>query len=156
MVLFFLFFFFQAEDGIRDLIVTGVQTCALPICSGRRRRPVASRSALPARPRPETPDVADRTCCSPCETKESSGERQRGRRTAKKPDELTPLHSITSSALASSVGGTVRPSAFAFLRLTTSWNFVGGSTGRSPGFVPLRTLSTRPAARLNRSPRSAP
>src|SRR5206468_5453220 len=25
-------FFFQAEDGIRDLIVTGVQTCALPIC----------------------------------------------------------------------------------------------------------------------------
>src|SRR2546421_6505133 len=27
----FLCFFFQAEDGIRDLIVTGVQTCALPI-----------------------------------------------------------------------------------------------------------------------------
>src|SRR2546430_9905496 len=27
------FFFFQAEDGIRDLTVTGVQTCALPICS---------------------------------------------------------------------------------------------------------------------------
>src|SRR5712664_1999762 len=25
-------FFFHAEDGIRDLIVTGVQTCALPIC----------------------------------------------------------------------------------------------------------------------------
>src|SRR2546430_13442341 len=47
------FFFFQAEDGIRDLTVTGVQTCALPIsflqipvctqkffllaCSGRTR-----------------------------------------------------------------------------------------------------------------------
>src|SRR2546430_8786916 len=30
------FFFFQAEDGIRDLTVTGVQTCALPICSLRR------------------------------------------------------------------------------------------------------------------------
>src|SRR2546430_8621517 len=27
------FFFFQAEDGIRDLTVTGVQTCALPICA---------------------------------------------------------------------------------------------------------------------------
>src|SRR5207249_9255481 len=27
------FFFFQAEDGIRDRNVTGVQTCALPICS---------------------------------------------------------------------------------------------------------------------------
>src|SRR3989440_6102034 len=29
--LYVFFFFFQAEDGIRDLIVTGVQTCALPI-----------------------------------------------------------------------------------------------------------------------------
>src|SRR5256886_16721866 len=29
-----LFFFFQAEDGIRDLTVTGVQTCALPISTG--------------------------------------------------------------------------------------------------------------------------
>src|SRR2546421_9084491 len=32
------FFFFQAEDGIRDLIVTGVQTCALPISRCKRRR----------------------------------------------------------------------------------------------------------------------
>src|SRR5258708_6212257 len=30
--LIFFFFFFQAEDGIRDDLVTGVQTCALPIC----------------------------------------------------------------------------------------------------------------------------
>src|ERR671927_1509562 len=29
------FFFFQAEDGIRDHCVTGVQTCALPICDQR-------------------------------------------------------------------------------------------------------------------------
>src|SRR5256886_10235831 len=35
-----IFFFFQAEDGIRDLTVTGVQTCALPI------RPLAT-VALP-------------------------------------------------------------------------------------------------------------
>src|SRR5438105_12814563 len=28
---FIFFFFFQAEDGIRDPLVTGVQTCALPI-----------------------------------------------------------------------------------------------------------------------------
>src|SRR5207248_4017298 len=33
-LLFCFFFFFQAEDGIRDRTVTGVQTCALPI-SGR-------------------------------------------------------------------------------------------------------------------------
>src|SRR6266403_3725930 len=31
MFVCFFFFFFQAEDGIRDLYVTGVQTCALPI-----------------------------------------------------------------------------------------------------------------------------
>src|SRR2546423_3670344 len=30
-----LFFFFQAEDGIRDKLVTGVQTCALPIAEDR-------------------------------------------------------------------------------------------------------------------------
>src|SRR6266511_835763 len=30
---FMVFFFFQAEDGIRDFHVTGVQTCALPISS---------------------------------------------------------------------------------------------------------------------------
>src|SRR5256885_15578955 len=33
-----LFFFFQAEDGIRDYKVTGVQTCALPISDRRRVR----------------------------------------------------------------------------------------------------------------------
>src|SRR2546429_2331765 len=36
------FFFFQAEDGIRDVAVTGVQTCALPIC---RRTLTAGRPA---------------------------------------------------------------------------------------------------------------
>ena len=30
-----LFFFFQAEDGIRDDLVTGVQTCALPILTSK-------------------------------------------------------------------------------------------------------------------------
>src|SRR2546430_16808973 len=39
--------FCQAEDGIRDLTVTGVQTCALPI-SSRRRRDLAVRVALGA------------------------------------------------------------------------------------------------------------
>src|SRR3712207_8936347 len=32
-----IFFFFQAEDGIRDIGVTGVQTCALPICLSEER-----------------------------------------------------------------------------------------------------------------------
>src|SRR6202042_569204 len=47
-------FFFQAEDGIRDLYVTGVQTCALPISAVprlgasacRRRRPGARTGGL--------------------------------------------------------------------------------------------------------------
>src|SRR2546421_4824656 len=46
------FFFFQAEDGIRDLIVTGVQTCALPISEltgSARRSPHRGR---PLRPLP--------------------------------------------------------------------------------------------------------
>src|SRR6266540_4480497 len=34
------FFFFQAEDGIRDRDVTGVQTCALPISAAARRVPI--------------------------------------------------------------------------------------------------------------------
>src|SRR2546430_11666735 len=43
------FFFFQAEDGIRDLTVTGVQTCALPIFECRRaaRRDLKSIKSAP-------------------------------------------------------------------------------------------------------------
>src|SRR5256886_9127259 len=61
---FFLFFFFQAEDGIRDLTVTGVQTCALPIsvhprasCSATGTLRVDEHHLLP-RPGPVT-------CASP-------------------------------------------------------------------------------------------
>src|SRR5256884_4792022 len=43
------FFFFQAEDGIRDVAVTGVQTCALPICG--EVASVVPSAALPATPR---------------------------------------------------------------------------------------------------------
>src|SRR5256885_13274763 len=39
------FFFFQAEDGIRDYKVTGVQTCALPICMVARRLPSRARAS---------------------------------------------------------------------------------------------------------------
>src|SRR5206468_4572201 len=38
-------FFFQAEDGIRDLIVTGVQTCALPIWPERSAEPRSPASS---------------------------------------------------------------------------------------------------------------
>src|SRR5687767_15765946 len=41
MRVYFVFFFFQAEDGIRDKLVTGVQTCALPIYSASSAAAVA-------------------------------------------------------------------------------------------------------------------
>src|SRR2546427_1945926 len=47
-----IFFFFQAEDGIRDLTVTGVQTCALPIFSAD-----ASRTTLVSTPATFYPKV---------------------------------------------------------------------------------------------------
>src|SRR5260370_29570130 len=49
-------------------------------------------------------------------------------------------YSITSSARASSLSGTVRPSAFAVLTLMTNSNWVGCSTGISAGFAPRRIL----------------
>src|SRR5690348_17706691 len=53
----FCFFFFQAEDGIRDGRVTGVQTCALPILSSEH----PSRAArFPAVRRPGRPGAAGR------------------------------------------------------------------------------------------------
>src|SRR5260370_33487722 len=58
-------------------------------------------------------------------------------------DELAPVaHSITSSARASNVGGTLRPSALAVFRLITSSYFTGACTGRSAGFSPRRMRST--------------
>src|SRR2546427_8302322 len=47
-----LFFFFQAEDGIRDLTVTGVQTCALPISD----QPAAAQTTAGGRLNVPLPD----------------------------------------------------------------------------------------------------
>src|SRR5438094_10623412 len=62
---FFFCFFFQAEDGIRDRTVTGVQTCALPISTGAvrgrpapRPDPGGARAAGAGGPRPRRADVA--------------------------------------------------------------------------------------------------
>src|SRR5262249_32513341 len=63
-------------------------------------------------------------------------------RAAKQRDELAALHSITSSARASTVAGISRPSALAVFRLITSSYFVGACTGRSAGFSPLMMRST--------------
>src|SRR6516165_5190682 len=76
-----------------------------------------------------------------------SSKRRRDNRAAKQRDELATPHSITSSARASSVGGTSMPSAFAVTRLMTRSNLVGCSIGMSAGFVPRRILSICSAAR---------
>jgi len=47
-------------------------------------------------------------------------------------------YSITSSTRASGGAGTVRPSAFAVLKLIVSSNFVGCRNGKSAAFAPLR------------------
>src|SRR2546430_4106187 len=61
-------FFFQAEDGIRDLTVTGVQTCALPIpaFASRRWSPWCSRasSCCSTRRRFRTPSRCPSITCS--------------------------------------------------------------------------------------------
>src|SRR5215213_10620889 len=80
-ILFF-FFFFQAEDGIRDWSVTGVQTCALPISARTQRR----------RLRAEGHDAAGsraRDHCGPAD----EGRRDhdgRGRMTASAPESAAP------------------------------------------------------------------
>src|SRR5438874_9848650 len=51
------FFFFQAEDGIRGLYVTGVQTCALPISV-----PPGSRVATTSRPSAASASASSRAC----------------------------------------------------------------------------------------------
>src|SRR5262245_2331347 len=65
-------------------------------------------------------------------------QRQRGRRAAEQRNELAPPHSITSSAMARSDGGTARPSIRAVSALMTSSNLVACTTGKAAGFSPLR------------------
>src|SRR5699024_11408967 len=48
-------FLFQADDGIRDRNVTGVQTCALPICHGASPCSEPTRSGQVHRTRPTCP-----------------------------------------------------------------------------------------------------
>src|SRR2546425_4881822 len=84
------FFFFQAEDGIRDKLVTGVQTCALPI-SPASKWGLSSRDGTPAgldrpaAPRQHTgaryPDLLAARRCGPAGTarRDRSEERRVGK-----------------------------------------------------------------------------
>src|SRR5262249_14294656 len=83
-------------------------------------------------------------------------ERPCGRRAAERRDELAPPHSITSLAVICITIGTVRPSAFAALRLIVNSYLSGSCTGRSAGFVPFNTRSTYAAERRKMSGVSGP
>src|SRR2546429_5363206 len=64
LVIVLSFFFFQAEAGIRDVAVTGVQTCALPIC--RKPTPKPSPVTSPAQsPRPAASPTSSSSHASP-------------------------------------------------------------------------------------------
>src|SRR5204862_1197388 len=71
-------FFFQAEDGIRDLYVTGVQTCALPISRVAGSAPAAAAHPL-ARTRPPGGDD-DHTEALRAPPRGEDGRRRTGRR----------------------------------------------------------------------------
>src|SRR5438046_9831809 len=77
----FFFFFFQAEDGIRDWSVTGVQTCALPICSvGSARESSAQRLPCPIRSvRGSAPRCPTSPRCGSTRTRSRSEERRVGK-----------------------------------------------------------------------------
>src|SRR5947209_15411963 len=73
-------FFFQAEDGIRDIGVTGVQTCALPICAA----PLGRRS----RRAPRTPRTTPSAAGSP-RGRQDPGRPRDGSRTPTRSEEHT-------------------------------------------------------------------
>src|SRR5262249_24572676 len=78
--------------------------------------------------------------------------RRHCRRAGESQDERAALHSITSSARSRNGSGILRPSALAVLRLMTSSNLVGCSTGMSPGLAPRKILSTKSPAPSQLSP----
>src|SRR5438552_12808670 len=96
------FFFFQAEDGIRDDLVTGVQTCALPIST--------RRDLLPADLADELAKLQDRVPAFPGELAVAEVERAFGRPIAKifEKFELQPVASasVAQVHLAALPGGT--------------------------------------------------
>src|SRR5256886_11657042 len=86
------FFFFQAEDGIRDLTVTGVQTCALPISPAlppeRVRDAAAAGSEVGLAPdrdrlKPVAVQVEDRQSCLSREVEDRQSCRSEERRVGK-------------------------------------------------------------------------
>src|SRR2546426_2516175 len=116
------FFFFQAEDGIRDYKVTGVQTCALPISSWR-----SAGSARPRAARSNVPPPAER-----------SAPAQNAR-----PAPVTITARTVSSASAASKASTSSPSVVAVTALSFSGR--ASVTSATPSATPY-PISAKPIA----------
>src|SRR5262245_7926135 len=117
----------RSGPAVFDAMVPSIYpVCLRPRCNAAMRFSTDSDD-----PGPRYPDQRHRRLLR--------ARRERPRRSAAEEQyELAPLHSITSSARASRVGGNSRPSAFAVLRLITNSYFVGACTGRSAGFLALQ------------------
>ena len=110
------------STAIRSISRATSSISTTPASARRASSSPTSRTATPMAMAGSTPSLAaSRPLCS---------------------DRLHRFYSITSSARASSVGGTMMPSALAVLRLIAISSLVGCSTGRSAGLAPLNILST--------------
>src|SRR6266542_3603131 len=128
-----LFFFFRAEGGIRYATVTGVQTCALPICDGGRFRVRASRSARRGRRGDDGQPLVARA--------------ERGWR--HRPDSNRGIKVLQTFALP--LGDGAVPGAF----LPDAPPPVNADAGRLHEAVPPRERPRRPAAGAPRRPAAA-
>jgi hypothetical protein len=135
----------RAEQG------RGPWQMSLPVAARQASRPLAAKHYTARRGRfssricrhmPRRIRLGASRTTHPVGLLRARRERPRCGCAAEQRDEVAPFHSITSSARASSMGGTSRPSALAVLRLMTSLNVVGCSMGNSEGLSPLRILST--------------
>src|SRR2546430_10145462 len=129
------FFFFQAEDGIRDLTVTGVQTCALPICEVPQRAAadlgpggadehgrLLARQATPRAQAPQAAHAQLRRPAGASQPERGLRDRSPGARSEDRPDRAGVQ---TGRDPASAFGIEFRP-----MRLSLDWmNLFGGLTG---------------------------
>src|SRR5947209_13632787 len=150
------FFFFQAEDGIRDIGVTGVQTCALPISllgdrgTGRRPRAAGLRPSRRAASRPAADgrggsllDARCARCLAPEATPRRRGDRRGGHLVQPCPEQVYSLSNMrtATAVLDSDLTGKarIRDAAMALFAkqgvAATSLRAVARAAGVSPGLV---------------------
>src|SRR5437773_10852402 len=120
-------FFFQAEDGIRDRDVTGVQTCALPIS-------IAGRQAIAQTTRPPAAHASSRRCRRSPNAKPALGARPRAAKMAVLLPSWIPILAGTMNSTPSTAADSV------------SMEMIVDADTRSPSERQMRYASTAPHA----------